>query len=375
MRRAVGIFFFLGLALLGLLSLWVDDEMSVFGRGGSYYYVVLPSAEGLQDGNAVWLAGMQAGRIVKVEMDEKGRHVLVHFVLRPGSRLREDSEVTLQTASLLANSRNLALTLGTSDKFLAELPTLPGTQVKNVRPVTGLDTLIEKADGLFASLKEAGPAIKDAAQSVRNIAKKIEDGEGTIGKLITDPKLYNDLVAAVAKLDQGLASFRNISAKLEKGEGTLGKLLNDPKMYEELTGAVGKLNSGLDSFKAIAAKIEKGEGTIGKLVNDDALYKDLAEASKGIAELARKVNSGQGTLGKLVADPALYDELKGAASSLASVMRKIDEGEGTLGRLVSDDSLYREATRFMREAREAVEDAREQAPITAFGSVIFAAFQ
>jgi phospholipid/cholesterol/gamma-HCH transport system substrate-binding protein len=129
------------------------------------------------------------------------------------------------------------------------------------------------------------------------------------------------------------------------------------------------------SFRNIAARIEKGEGTLGKLVTDEALYKDLREASSGIAKLARKINSGEGTLGRLVADPGLYDELRGAARSLASVMRKIDGEQGSLGKLVNDDTLYLEASRFLREAREAVEDAREQAPITAFGSVIFAAFQ
>jgi phospholipid/cholesterol/gamma-HCH transport system substrate-binding protein len=374
MRRAVGIFFFLGLAALAGLSLWVDDEMSFFRKGGSYYYVDLPGAEGLQDGAAVWLAGLQTGRITGIEMREDG--VRVHFLLKGGHRLRQDSVVSLPATSMLANGRNLALTLGSpGSPFLATKTSMPGTPVVNVRPVTSLDTLLAKADELFGSLKEAGPAIREAAESVRSIAKKIETGEGTLGKLIGDPKLYNDLVGAVAKLDEGLAGFRSIAGKMEKGEGTLSKLLNDPKLYGELTEGVAKLNQGMDSFRNIAGKVERGEGTIGKLVNDDALYKDLSEASRGIAELARKVNAGEGTLGRLVSDPALYEELKGAASSLAAVMQKVDRGEGTLGKLVNDEALYAEATRMFREVREAVEDAREQAPITAFASVMFAAFQ
>jgi phospholipid/cholesterol/gamma-HCH transport system substrate-binding protein len=374
MRRAVGIFFFLGLILLGGLSLWVDDETSFFNRGGNYYFITLTSASGLQKGNSVWVAGMKAGRIVDVEMREKD--IRVHFLLRDEFKLRKDSMASLPAISLLTSGRNLALTMGTpGSPHLEARDAMPGVEIENVKSITSLDTLIEKADGLFGSLADAGPAIKEAALSVRNITKKIENSEGTLGKIINDPKLYNDLIAAVAKLDAGLASFKKISAKLEKGEGTLGKLLNDEKMYDELKGAVGNLNKGMASFKNIAAKIDKGEGTIGKLVNDDALYKDLREASSGIAKLAKKINAGEGTLGKLVNDPALYNELKGAAKSLASVMRKIDGEQGTLGKLVNDDTLYLEASRFLREAREAVEDAREQAPITAFGSVIFAAFQ
>ncbi|MHC4916562.1 MAG: MlaD family protein [Planctomycetota bacterium] len=374
MRRAVGIFFFLGLVILGAMALWVDDEMSLFGRGGSYYHVTLSSADGMQEGASVWLAGIQAGRIMKIDLGEND--VKVHFRLRDGYRLREDSEVSMPATSLLASGRILSLTLGSPGApYLSLKDQMPGPELKKVKPMASLDTLVAKADELFGSLKDAGPAIKEAAESVRNIAKKIEGGEGTLGKLINDPKLHDDLVGAVAKLDDGLASFKRISAKLEKGEGTLGKLLNDPKLYDELSGAVGDLKEGMASFKSVAAKIDKGEGTLGKLVNDEALYKDLSDASKGIAELARKVNSGEGTIGKLVSDQALYDELKSAASSMASVMRRIDSGEGSLGKLVNDDTLYVEATRLLREAREAVEDMREQAPITAFGSVIFGAFQ
>ncbi len=374
MRRAVGIFFFLGLILLGGLSLWVDDEMTVFRKGGSYYYVDLPTAGGLQEGASVWLAGLHAGRIARIDLQKKD--VRVHFTLQKGFRLREDSVASLPATSLLSSGRKLSLTLGTPDSpFLPLKNDILGTKVETVLPIASLDGLVQKAEGLFESLQAAGPAIKAAAESVRNIAKKIEDGEGTLGKFINDPKLYQDLVAAVKKMDEGLASFKSIAAKMDKGQGTLGKLLNDPKLYDELTGAVDKLNKGMDSFKSIAAKVDKGQGTLGKLVNDEALYNDLRAASKGIAELTRKLNSGKGTAGKLINDPALYDELKSAAGSMAAVMRKIDEGQGTLGKLVNDETLYAEATRFLKEAREAVEDAREQAPITAFSSVIFAAFQ
>ena len=41
--------------------------------------------------------------------------------------------------------------------------------------------------------------------------------------------------------------------------GMESQLINDPKLYEDLRAALGKLNDGLDSFKAVAAKAEKGE--------------------------------------------------------------------------------------------------------------------
>jgi phospholipid/cholesterol/gamma-HCH transport system substrate-binding protein len=301
MRKAVGIFFFLGILFLAGLTFWVDDEMSILRGGGSYYFIRLPSAEGLQEGSQVWLAGMVAGRVTKVSLLEDGTGVRAVFTLKKGFRLREDSEASLPSTSLLSNGRSLTLTLGkpgAREMPLREEP--PGVEVTRVKATYGLDSVVEKASATFDSLKEAGPAIKDVAESLRNVAKKVDAGEGTLGKLVNDPKLYNDLSAAAVKIEEGMASLKNIAIKIESGEGTLPKLINDP---------------------------------------------------------------------------AVYNDIRRAADKLANVADKLDSGQGTLGKLINDDSLYNEARRFLKETREAVEDAREQAPVTAFSSMLFSALQ
>jgi len=267
MRRAVGIFFFLGLILLGAMTFWVDKEISLFRHGESFYYIRLDNASGLQEGARVWLAGVDAGRITKITLLPDQVGIRAEFVLFKGYRLRQDSQASLPPTSLLANGRMLELSLGSpASPYLPMESEPPGIEVKDVKPPVALEQVVEKADQLFAGLKDAAPAIKQAAESIRNITAKIDKGEGALAKFLNDPKLYDDLRAAVGKLDEGLGSFKSITAKLDKGEGTLGKL-------------------------------------------------------------------------------------------------------------VADEGLYVEARRLLKEAREAVEDAREQAPITAFSSVIFAAFQ
>jgi len=336
MRRAVGIFFFLGLILLGALTLWVEPDLNPFRSGGSYYYIVVPDASGLEEGARVQLAGIGVGRITGIRLlpDEHG--VRVEFKLRDDYRLRQDSLVRLEATSMLGNGRTISLSLGSPASPYLPAASSPeqAVQVKRVEAPVALQDVVRKADQLFASLQDAGPAVREAADSIRNITRKIDTGEGTLGKIVNDPKLYEDLRSALAKLD-----------------------------------------SGLESFKAVAAKAEKGEGSLGKFLTDEALYDNLRDASKDLAELGRKLNSSEGTLGRLVNDPALYDDIKKTTASLAVVMQKIEKGEGTIGKLVNDEGLYVEARRFLKEAREAVEDAREQAPITAFSSVIFAAFQ
>jgi phospholipid/cholesterol/gamma-HCH transport system substrate-binding protein len=53
-----------------------------------------------------------------------------------------------------------------------------------------------------------------------------------------------------ASLDSSARVLSNIATRLEQGEGTAGKLLSDPALYDDLRGAVGNLTSLLDDFKA-----------------------------------------------------------------------------------------------------------------------------
>jgi len=98
---------------------------------------------------------------------------------------------------------------------------------------------------------------------------------------------------------------------------------------------------------------------------------DTAENVREITEEARRLISDHyddisETLQNLkVASVQLEASLK----AIEEVSTQINAGEGTLGKLIQDDDLYVEATSTLREARNLIEDLREQAPISAFIAV------
>ena len=61
-------------------------------------------------------------------------------------------------------------------------------------------------------------------------------GEGTAGKLMTDPALFNQLNAVTQSLNQLVTS-------LNSGDGTLGRLLKDKQLYENMNGAVADIRT------------------------------------------------------------------------------------------------------------------------------------
>jgi len=62
--------------------------------------------------------------------------------------------------------------------------------------------------------------VDEILTSVKDTTDKISRGEGTVGKLITEEGIYNDI--------------RQISERIVRGEGTIGKLINDAELYNDM---------------------------------------------------------------------------------------------------------------------------------------------
>jgi phospholipid/cholesterol/gamma-HCH transport system substrate-binding protein len=128
-------------------------------------------------------------------------------------------------------------------------------------------------------LKENSPRLTAILGNLQVISGQIAKGQGTVGKLISDEELYNKAVAAVDNLNKSTADLKPLfdDAKLtlaeakktvtgiNEGQGTVGKLLHDEKLYSETTSAMTNL-------KEILEKVNQGQGSVGKLVNDESFF-------------------------------------------------------------------------------------------------------
>lgn len=178
----------------------------------------------------------------------------------------------------------------------------------------------------------------------------------------------SDPIDILEELGAAVSEFKEMTRKVSDGEGTLGRLLSDDEMYESLKSMIGNLND-------VSLKLSNGDGTIGKLINDPAVYNDVQNVVSNLSSVSERLVNGQGTLGKLLSeDDTLYDDVAGAAANIRSITGQIEAGEGTLGKLVTDDELYTEAQMLLEELRAAIDDLRETSPVTTFSSVVFGAF-
>ena len=353
-EKKVGIFFLVTMLVLGI-TIEMFEGWDPFEEK-FYYATKVRTSVGLSIGDQVRVAGVPVGKVLDISLD--GEQVRIDFYVGEGVALREDSTASIQRTNLLGGVF-LGLTFGesTSDKIDS------GSFVP-AREFSSLEQLIDNFDknqervlgGFAVMLEDSKDNLVDSLSNIKDVTGKMSRGEGTVGKLINDPALYDELKASIA-------SIKSISGKLERGEGTLGRLFQDPSLYDSAKKVA-------DDMSSISGKIRSGEGTLGKLVNDDEFYVNANAAFAVIRSIADKANNGEGTLGKLINDEELFYDTKETMARVRSITTKIDNGQGTVGRLVNDDDLYRDAKTTLNKVEKAADGIRDSGTISALGTVV-----
>lgn len=68
------------------------------------------------------------------------------------------------------------------------------------------------------------------------------------------------------------------------------------------------------------------------------------------------------------------ENIYASINNIKMITDKINHGTGTVARLINEDKIYGQADELVKELRETIEDAREQAPITSFIRAALTAF-
>ncbi|WP_298433153.1 outer membrane lipid asymmetry maintenance protein MlaD [Geobacter sp.] len=122
----VGLFVLVGLLCLSWLSIKLGKMELV---GGDYYEVTaeFDSISGLKKGASVELAGVEVGRVDRIDLDQKTDRARVHLKIRKGVKLQEDTIASVRTQGIIGD-KFINLSPGGSDKIIANNGTVQDTE-------------------------------------------------------------------------------------------------------------------------------------------------------------------------------------------------------------------------------------------------------
>lgn len=186
----------------------------------------------------------------------------------------ENTKQDLQ--GILSNTNELTRQVAEGEGLVGALFNSPeykddfGRTLESVRHSAGqLDQTLSTVN------REAGPALRNvsrAADSVTDILDDLEDpnNQSVIGRALHDPQMGQDAADAVASAADAVDSARDTMVDLQvvvaevrhsvtAGEGTIGKLLKDPKAYDDLVKLLGNIERVNVVKKLVRFVVEQDE--------------------------------------------------------------------------------------------------------------------
>jgi phospholipid/cholesterol/gamma-HCH transport system substrate-binding protein len=280
---------------LGRVERWTAGE-----QHGMRVKAKFDNVAGLEVKSAVQIAGVRVGEVEAIGLEDS--QALVTIRLLPKVTIYQGAKASIRAAGLLGEKY---LEISPGDSALGPLP--EGAVIPQQAGSGDIDRLVTQLNGIAGDIRAVSSTLREVLGS--------EQGKTDLTQIVANTREFTQNLNT--KGAEIMDRLNAIFAKIDKGEGTVGRLVNDPALYDQL-------QSTLADVKGLMANINNGNGTIGKLMNDPALYDRLEHAAAGVEEITRKINAGEGTIGKLVTDDSTVKSINQAAESLGEVGGRIN---------------------------------------------------
>jgi phospholipid/cholesterol/gamma-HCH transport system substrate-binding protein len=345
-QMRVGVLAVATIVILIIFILSVSGDIALFQKRVTYQ-TRFQAAEGLKKGDEVRLAGKLVGKVdnvnfgeVPLTKDEKPIVVTMTFDADDvANRIRKDSQAVLAQQGFLGD-RVIDITPGTASSEVLS----PGSEIASADQA-GLAQVFAGANDILVQFNTVGKQLQE-------LMDNINQGKGTVGKLLHDDAFY-------VNLNRTVLEAQDLIKRVKEGDGTLGRLINDPKMYDDLRKMA-------DDMSGLLADARAGKGSLGKFISDDQLYNranemmaKLNSTADKLERLTADVDAGRGTIGKLFKDEKLHEDFQSAVSSIKTITDRLDKGEGSAGKLLRDDALYNNLNQTSAELVKLLYDFRQ----------------
>jgi phospholipid/cholesterol/gamma-HCH transport system substrate-binding protein len=257
------------------------------------------NVNGLQNGNNVRYAGIDIGTVKSINMvNDSTIKVDMNIEEKIIQHIKKDAIATIGSDGLVGN------------------------MIVNIVPGKGTASIIENgdiiesfskigADDILSTLSVGSENAALLTVDLLKITTEMLEGEGTIGLLLNDTIMAQDLKQSVYNLktaSRGATKAINeltdiISSIKTNDDSVLGMVLNDSISGKQLKSIVNNLetssneiNSILNNINTVVNDLNSSEGAYNYIVRDTALVNNLKSTIKNINEGTEKFNENMEAL-------------------------------------------------------------------------------
>jgi len=249
--------------LIALITIRVGDQSIV--AGGAYEIkAVFTNATGLYPKANVELAGVSVGLIKKIELSPEGKAV-VTLGISKHVKLSENSQILLKQKGFLGEAY-VEIIPGDAN----QPPLKNGSVTTQTQSGGDVANLVNQFNGIAGDVKEITKTIKgwtnedqngsiamtvhnleEFTRVMRDVSTRNEENLDRIMQNMSD--LTSELKEMVhnnkQNVNETMDQVASITKKIDEGRGTLGKLVNDPETVDKLNHSLDSLSDALGGYR------------------------------------------------------------------------------------------------------------------------------
>jgi phospholipid/cholesterol/gamma-HCH transport system substrate-binding protein len=291
----VGIFIFLGLAIFIITILTLGSQHKTFEKSLTIK-AIFDDVNGLQKGNNIWFSGVKIGTIKKISISGNAKvEVSMNIEEHSHQFIRKDAKAKISTDGLIGNK--IVVIYGGS------------LQVPEVETgdVLGIEKLLS-TDEMMSTLAKNNDNFLEITNGFKIISKRLVDGQGSIGKLMTDETLVNDLDATAVTLKRTSSNLEKLSSSVAAYTSMLNKkgslandLVTDTIIFHQLRSTVQQLQQVAETSKSVIDNLKASTNTfndglnnknapVGMLLHDEQAAANIKITLKNLQSGTKKLD-------------------------------------------------------------------------------------
>jgi phospholipid/cholesterol/gamma-HCH transport system substrate-binding protein len=240
----VGLFVLIGLILTGVSVIMFSGDRSIF-KSSYKLYVEFEQVQGLATGSVISLTGIKVGNVNEMKFIPEHNKIRLELKIDRSymERIRTGSMAEIRTQGALGDKYVYLIPGPLSAPIIepnSEIKAMEGADL--VAMVSNKGDSIERVFEIINEMHTLMKAINSENRSQKVMDNMVASSQSLRGTLAGIQELMGEVHGDgkdKGEIKQSLKHLSSILRKLDQGEGTLGALINDPTLHENLKALVG----------------------------------------------------------------------------------------------------------------------------------------
>lgn len=291
--RAVvlGIFIFLALVIFVAGLFVMGGQQRTFGKTVTIK-ALFSNVAGLKNGSNVLFGGVKVGMVKNIELQGANKVLVEMEVYRESQKFIPKNAVVRLGSDGMIGNKVLEINGGNPETGFIQ----NGSFLQ-----TGQSSSMEE---MFGLLQLNGNNLLQITDDLKQISRKVLNGEGSVGMLINDPSIANNVQSLLNKLhvsaNNAEALTRDITAftsKLEQPGTMTHNVIHDTVIFNRLRSTTRQLDAMANDAQVIIKKLDhtaeqlnNTDKPAGMMLNDEQTANDLKEVINNLESGTKKLN-------------------------------------------------------------------------------------